>query len=166
MCALRGFPFVPRSSWILYVVREDDQARGGSVLHDRHRGSDAHVWRRGVREVKRRRQAGKSNAGAEEEAGAEGEEGEEYEEVALVLSVRSRRCTWPRGTSRSRNMRPRRRSRPCSLCEKLVPSPLAVNSCPICNVCLHADCQREHYLLHHPGQHHPGQAAGDALLGE
>ena len=29
-----------------------------------------------VREVKRRRQAGKSNAGAEEEAGTEGEEGE------------------------------------------------------------------------------------------
>ena len=150
----------------MYVVREDDQARGGSVLHDRHHGSDAHVWRRGVREVKRRRQAGKSNAGAEEEAGAEGEEGEEDEEVALVLSVRSRRCTWPRETSRSRNMRPRRRSRPCSLCEKLVPSPLAVNSCPICNVCLHTDCHREHYLLHHPGQHPPGQAAGDALLGE
>ena len=63
-------------------------------------------------------------------------------------------------------MRPERRSRPCSLCEKLVPSPLAVNSCPICNVCLHTDCHREHYLLHHPGQHPPGQAAGDALLGE
>ncbi len=54
-------------------------------------------------------------------------------------------------TSRSRNKRPRRWSRRCSLCEELVQRPLVVNRCPICNVCLHMDCLREHCLLHHPG---------------
>ena len=32
-----------------------------------------------------------------------------------------------------------------------VQRPLVVNRCPICNVCLHMDCLREHCLLHHPG---------------
>ena len=80
-------------------------------------------------------------------------------------------------TSRSRNKRPRRWSRPCSLCEELVLRPMVVNRCPICNVWLHTDCLREHCLLHHPAvhvkgcewdprEHHPGQAAGDAAHGE
>ena len=64
-------------------------------------------------------------------------------------------------TSRSRNKRliiePRhsnrwsRRCGPfCSFCEKVVLRPMVVNRCPICNVCLHTDCLRQHSLLHHP----------------
>ena len=117
----------------MYVVREDDQARGGSVLHDRHRGSDDPspgwhpldeqwlVWF--GQKLEGERVLGEYNIKDQSTLHM-------AEKTSRSRNKRPRRSSRPcslceqstlhmaEKTSRSRNKRPRRSSRPCSLCEE------------------------------------------------